>query len=122
MTQQPTFAQHETKRPEHVSYRLRRGRMLAAAWRVAALVVLQRAHAQVSSDGREADGRAVRRQAADAVCMASTSQQRLNQQIPLDRHFVDETGKTVKLGDYFGKRPSFWRWCITSARCSVRRS
>jgi protein SCO1/2 len=31
--------------------------------------------------------------------------QRLNQQIPLDGVFRDETGATVKLGDYFGKRP-----------------
>jgi protein SCO1 len=31
--------------------------------------------------------------------------QRLNTQIPLDGEFRDETGKTVRLGDYFGKRP-----------------
>ena len=31
--------------------------------------------------------------------------QRLNEQIPLDLEFVDETGRSVKLGDYFGKRP-----------------
>jgi protein SCO1 len=31
--------------------------------------------------------------------------QRLNQQVPLDAAFRDETGATVKLGDYFGKRP-----------------
>jgi protein SCO1 len=31
--------------------------------------------------------------------------QRLNNQIPLDQAFRDETGATVKLGDYFGKRP-----------------
>jgi protein SCO1/2 len=33
-------------------------------------------------------------------------QQHLNQQLPLDATFVDETGKTVRLGDYFdGKHP-----------------
>ncbi len=32
-------------------------------------------------------------------------QQRLNTQIPLNLEFRDETGKTVHLGDYFGKRP-----------------
>jgi protein SCO1 len=32
-------------------------------------------------------------------------EQRLNQQIPPDLIFRDETGKTVRLGDYFGKRP-----------------
>jgi protein SCO1 len=31
--------------------------------------------------------------------------QRLGQQLPLDTPFRDETGKPVKLGDYFGKRP-----------------
>ncbi len=31
--------------------------------------------------------------------------QRLDQQVPLDLEFVDETGKTVKLGNYFGKKP-----------------
>ena len=32
-------------------------------------------------------------------------QQRLEQQIPLDLEFRDETGKAVKLGDYIGKKP-----------------
>jgi protein SCO1 len=32
-------------------------------------------------------------------------EQKLNTQIPLDGVFHDETGKTVHLGDYFGKRP-----------------
>ena len=31
--------------------------------------------------------------------------QRLNEQVPLDLPFVDETGKAVKLGDYFGEKP-----------------
>ena len=31
--------------------------------------------------------------------------QRLNHHVPLDLPFVDESGKDVKLGDYFGKRP-----------------
>jgi protein SCO1 len=31
--------------------------------------------------------------------------QRLEQQIPLDLTFRDETGKTVELGDYIGKKP-----------------
>jgi protein SCO1/2 len=31
--------------------------------------------------------------------------QRLNHQVPLDLPFVDETGKSVRLGEYFGKRP-----------------
>jgi protein SCO1/2 len=32
-------------------------------------------------------------------------QQRLGEQLPLDASFRDETGKPVKLGDYFGKVP-----------------
>ena len=31
--------------------------------------------------------------------------QRLNSQVPLDLPFVDEAGRPVKLGDFFGKRP-----------------
>ncbi|MEN3000458.1 MAG: SCO family protein [Armatimonadota bacterium] len=31
--------------------------------------------------------------------------QKLNAQVPLDLTFRDETGNTVRLGDYFGKRP-----------------
>src|ERR1700722_20550313 len=32
--------------------------------------------------------------------------QHLNQQLPLDAAFVDETGKAVTLGEYFGKHPA----------------
>lgn len=32
-------------------------------------------------------------------------EQRLNQQIPADLVFRDETGKSVRLGDYFGRKP-----------------
>ncbi len=31
--------------------------------------------------------------------------QKLNEQVPLDLQFRDETGKAVTLGDYFGKKP-----------------
>jgi protein SCO1/2 len=34
--------------------------------------------------------------------------QHLNQMLPLDAAFVDDHGKTVKLGDYFGKRPAIF--------------
>ena len=33
-------------------------------------------------------------------------EQHLNQQLPLDAAFVDDTGKQVHLGDYFGKHPA----------------
>jgi protein SCO1/2 len=32
-------------------------------------------------------------------------EQRLGEQVPLELSFRDETGQTVRLGDYFGKRP-----------------
>ncbi len=32
-------------------------------------------------------------------------EQRLNQQVPLDVAFRDETGRAVRLGDYFGQKP-----------------
>ena len=31
--------------------------------------------------------------------------QRLNEQLPLDLEFKDESGRTVKLGEYFGRKP-----------------
>jgi protein SCO1 len=33
-------------------------------------------------------------------------EQHLNQPLPMDAQFVDDTGKTVRLGDYFGKHPA----------------
>jgi protein SCO1/2 len=33
-------------------------------------------------------------------------EQHLNQPLPLGAQFVDDTGKTVRLGDYFGKHPA----------------
>ncbi|HEX9199273.1 MAG TPA: SCO family protein [Acidobacteriaceae bacterium] len=33
-------------------------------------------------------------------------EQHLNQPLPLDAQFVDDTGKTIRLGDYFGKHPA----------------
>jgi protein SCO1/2 len=32
-------------------------------------------------------------------------EQRLNEQLPLDLEFKDESGRTVKLGEYFGRKP-----------------
>ena len=63
------------------------------------------AHAQVSPTGEKQMG-----EPADAklppVLNGVDIQQHLNQQLPLDATFVDETGKTVRLGQYFdGKHP-----------------
>ncbi len=41
-----------------------------------------------------------------SVLSKATIVQKLNTQIPLNGEFRDETGKTVRMGDYFGKRPA----------------
>jgi len=50
---------------------------------------------------------ACRQAAADAPAVLRNVgfDQRLNEQVPLDAEFSDESGKTVKLGDYFGSKP-----------------
>src|SRR5262245_4437721 len=40
-----------------------------------------------------------------SVLSKVTFDQRLNERLPLDLMFKDEAGRTVRLGDYFGKRP-----------------
>ena len=61
--------------------------------------------AQVSDYGQKQMGD----QASDHLPSLLTNvkvTQRLNKQIPLNGIFKDETGKTVRLGDYFGKLPA----------------
>ena len=62
------------------------------------------AFAQVSAPGDKQIGPANDRPPAilDKVGVS----QNLNAQLPLRLNFVDETGKAVKLGDYFGKHPA----------------
>ena len=60
-------------------------------------------HGQVSSYGDKQMG-----EVSDhppAILNKVTIIQKLNTRIPLEGEFRDETGKTVRLGDYFGKRP-----------------
>ena len=61
--------------------------------------------AQVSSYGDKQNGENAGDQLPQVLQKVGVSQH-LNQQLPLDAAFVDETGKPVKLGDYFGKRPA----------------
>lgn len=42
----------------------------------------------------------------DDFLAAATLEQRLNAQVPLDLRFQDETGASVRLGDYLGQRPA----------------
>ena len=63
------------------------------------------AFAQVSSYGDKQSGENAGDQLPTVLQNVQVSQH-LNQQLPLDALFVDETGATVKLGDYFGQRPA----------------
>lgn len=82
-----------------------------SGWRAAAMTVLGTAllclplAAQVSSYGDKQTGENHGDQLPQILEKVGI-QQRLNQQLPLDAQFVDDTGKTVRLGDYFGKRPA----------------
>jgi protein SCO1 len=61
--------------------------------------------AQVSSYGDKQAGENAGDQLPQVLQKVGVTQ-RLNQQLPLDAAFVDETGKPVKLEDYFGKHPA----------------
>jgi protein SCO1/2 len=62
--------------------------------------------AQVSSPGDKAVGPENDR--PPAVLDKVKITQNLNAQLPLNLNFVDETGKTVQLGSYFGKKPAIF--------------
>jgi protein SCO1/2 len=61
--------------------------------------------AQVSSYGDKQTGQNAGDQLPQ-VLQGVQVQQHLNQQLPMDARFVDDTGKPVRLGDYFGKHPA----------------
>jgi protein SCO1/2 len=63
------------------------------------------AAAQVSSYGDKEEGPNSGNQ-LPTVLQRVGVEQHLNQMLPLDAQFVDDTGKAVRLGDYFGKRPA----------------
>jgi protein SCO1 len=71
---------------------------------IAALAVTGSAFAQVSGYGDKQMGEPASDHLPSVLNKVSITQ-KLNQQIPLDGEYRDEAGKTVKLGDYFGKRP-----------------
>jgi protein SCO1 len=82
-----------------------RGRRTGAAIAALALVCLLApvARGQVSNYGDKQMGQ-VSDQAPPVLDKVKVTQ-KLNGQVPLDAEFRDETGKTVRLGDYFGKKP-----------------
>ena len=61
--------------------------------------------AQVSSYGDKQQGEN-RGDELPKVLKGVAVSQHLNQQLPLNASFVDESGKTVQLGDYFGAKPA----------------
>ena len=63
------------------------------------------ARAQVSSYGDKEQGENSGDQLPTVLQKVGVDQH-LNQQLPLDAQFVDDTGRTVRLGDYFGKHPA----------------
>jgi protein SCO1 len=63
------------------------------------------AFAQVSSYGDKETGQNTGDQ-LPTVLQKVEVDQHLNAELPLDAQFVDDTGKTVRLGDYFGKHPA----------------
>jgi protein SCO1 len=63
------------------------------------------ASAQVSSYGDKETGENSGNQLPNVLQKVEV-EQHLNRQLPLDAQFVDDTGKTVRLGDYFGKHPA----------------
>jgi protein SCO1/2 len=63
------------------------------------------AAAQVTSYGDKSTGQNTGDQ-LPTVLQKVQVEQHLNRQLPMDAVFVDDTGKTVHLGDYFGKHPA----------------
>ena len=83
-------------------------RTIRDGWRAAALccaLLSAPLFAQVSSYGDKQSGDNSGDQLPQVLQKVGIAQH-LNQQLPLNASFVDETGKAVTIGDYFGKRPA----------------
>jgi protein SCO1/2 len=83
------------------------GRVATAAFGCALLCASLTAptSAQVASYGDKQTGENSGDQLPQVLQRVGVTQ-KLNQPVPLNAQFVDETGKTVKLGEYFGKHPA----------------
>ena len=83
-------------------------RTIRCGWQAAILccaLLSAPAFPQVSSYGDKESGANSGDQLPQVLQKVGVSQH-LNQQLPLDAAFVDESGKPVRLGDYFGKKPA----------------
>jgi protein SCO1/2 len=86
---------------------MRQRRTRRGGWRAAVIcgaLLCAPLFAQVSSYGDKESGPNTGDQLPQVLQKVGVAQH-LNQQLPLDTVFVDDTGKMVKLGDYFGKHP-----------------
>ena len=63
------------------------------------------AHAQVAPIGEKSMGEPSQNKLPQ-ILQKTTIHQNLDQPLPLNAEFRDETGRAVHLGDYFGKRPA----------------
>jgi protein SCO1/2 len=87
---------------------MRYGRTIRGGWQAAILcfaLLGAPLFAQVSSYGDKQSGDNSGDQLPQVLQKVGVLQH-LNQQLPFDAAFVDDTGKAVKLGDYFGKHPA----------------
>jgi protein SCO1/2 len=87
---------------------MKNGRTIRGGWQAAILccaLLSAPVFAQVSSYGDKQSGDNAGDQLPQVLQKVGVAQH-LNQQLPLDAAFVDESGKQVKLGDYFGKHPA----------------
>jgi protein SCO1/2 len=87
---------------------MKHGGTIRGGWQAAILccaLLSAPVFAQVSSYGDKETGANSGDQLPQVLQKVGVSQH-LNQQLPLDAAFVDESGKAVKLGDYFGKKPA----------------
>ena len=84
----------------------RRGTRMAVLFASFALGFLPAmALAQVAPIGEKSMGEPAQTKLPD-ILQKATIHQHLDQSLPLNAEFRDETGRTVRLGDYFGKRPA----------------
>ncbi len=87
-------------------HRAPRSMRMAALFACCALAILPAiAHAQVAPLGEKSMGEPAQTRLPE-ILQKATIHQHLDQSLPLNAEFRDETGRTVRLGDYFGKRPA----------------
>lgn len=74
-------------------------------WMLGVILTLTGASAQLYRGPSGEIGETAAKQEYENITSQIGIEQNLGNQIPLELTFRDEAGKTVKLGDYFGKRP-----------------